>query len=75
MNHDGYMLIEATERKPLINTGRKSLPLQKYPADLDFSSVVAGTTYTVKSHFNKNASECLFVKLCRLLDENKNLAE
>ena len=54
---------------------RERIAIEKHPAGLDFTKTVNGTTYTVKSHFNSTAAECLFVKVCRLLKENKNLSE
>ena len=44
----------------LINSGRKKIPLVKIPDDLDFSKAFGGTTYTVRSHFDPVADECLF---------------
>ena len=53
--------------KPLIDTRRKLTPLEKYPKDLDFSKTIGNTTYVVKSHFNKNAEECILKKMCRII--------
>ena len=58
-----------------VRAGRKRIPIERHPADLDFIKTVNGTTYTVKSHFNTDAAECLFVKVCRLLKDSKNLDE
>ena len=63
------------EYKPIIETGRKALPLSKFPQDLDFSKTIGGTTYIVKSHFNKDARECLFAKTLRLLFGDPNLRD
>jgi hypothetical protein len=45
--------------KPLVDTGRKPLPLTRYPNDLDFSKTVGGTEYIVTSRFAKSKGECL----------------
>ena len=64
MNEQGYAAVRAE---------RKRITIGKHPQDLDFTKAVNGTTYTVKSHFNNAAAECLFVKVFRLLKNNKNL--
>lgn len=64
----------AGSQKPAIDTGRKKIPLTKYPQDLDFVKTIGGTTYVVKSHFNPNADECLLAKVSRLFYDNKNLS-
>jgi hypothetical protein len=63
------------ERKRLIDTGRKPLPLVRFPTDLDFSKTIGGTTYTVRSHFNRDAGECLFAKVNRLMLGDPDLRE
>lgn len=65
----------ANNRKSLVDTGRKPIPLVKYPQDLDFTKTVGSTTYVVKSHFNPNADECLLAKVSRLFSDSKNLSE
>ena len=63
------------EREPIVDTGREPLSLEKCPADLDFVKVVGGTTYTIRSHFNPNADECLFQIVNRLMFGDPNLQE
>lgn len=63
----------AKNRKLQLNTGREPLPLMKHPKDLDFSKTVGGTTYVVKSHFNKNANDSLLTIILRLCTDGKNL--
>lgn len=57
----------ASNCKPLVDAGRKPIPLKKYPEDLDFSKTIAGTEYVVCSHFNKDADECMVAKVSRLV--------
>lgn len=52
--------------KPLVDTGREEIELKKYPNDLDFHKTMGGTTYIVQSHFEKDAPECIAVKVARL---------
>ena len=66
MNEQEYAAVRAE---------RKRIHIEKRPQDLDFTKTVNGTTYTVKSHFNTDAAECLFVKVCRLLKDSNNLDE
>ena len=65
----------ADKHKPLIDTGRAPLPLAKYPSGLDFEKTIGGTTYTVKSHFNPNASESMLRIVLRWLDSDANVSE
>ena len=60
---------------PLINSGRKKIPLVKYPDDLDFSKAIGGTTYTVKSHFDPDADECLFGIVSRWIDNETDVSD
>lgn len=60
------------KRTVLIETGRKPMRLEKMPKDLDFSKTIGNTTYTVKSHFNPNASECIFRKVIRMAFDRKD---
>ena len=60
--------------KPLIDTERKLTPLEKHPKDLDFSKTIGNTTYVVKSHFNKNAGECLVGIVLRWIDNDTNIS-
>jgi len=60
--------------KPIIETGRKLIPLVKYPDDLDFSKTIGGTTYTVNSHFNSDADECLLGIVSRWVDDGTNIS-
>lgn len=60
------------ERKPLIETGREKLYLKKLPNNLDFSKTIGNTIYTVKSHFDQNASECIFRKIIRMTFHNED---
>ena len=57
----------AKSYRPLIDTRRKLTPLEKFPKDLDFSETIGNTTYVVKSHFDKNAEECMVGKVCRMI--------
>ncbi|MCL2856726.1 MAG: transposon-encoded TnpW family protein [Oscillospiraceae bacterium] len=61
--------------KPLIDTGREPLVLSKYPKDLDFTKIIGGTTYTVKSHFNPNANESMLRIILRWLDSGADVSE
>ncbi|MDL2273756.1 transposon-encoded TnpW family protein [Oscillospiraceae bacterium OttesenSCG-928-G22] len=56
----------AKSRELPIETGRKLTELEKYPADLDFSKTIGGTTYEVNSHFSKDSAECMVAKVARL---------
>ena len=58
----------AQQYEPLIDTGRKPIPLVKYPTSLDFAKTIGGTAYVTKTHFMPNATECLLAKISRLLD-------
>lgn len=73
--HDNDWRSSVSKSKPLVSTGRKLIPIEKYPKDLDFSKTIGGTTYIVGSHFNPNASECLLTKVSRLFVECKDLSE
>ena len=53
--------------EPIIDIGREPIPLLKCPADLDFVKTIGGTTYTVRSHFNPNADECLLQTVNRMM--------
>ena len=64
---DGY--------KSLVNTGREPLPLSKHPKGLDFSKTIGNTTYTVKSHFNRDANESLLGIVLRWMDDGTDIAE
>ena len=61
--------------KPLIDTGREPLPLSKHPKGLDFSKTIGNTTYTVKSHFNRNANESLLGIVLRRMDNGTDISE
>ena len=63
------------EREPIIDTGREQIPLMKCPSDLDFTKTISGTVYTVRSHFNPNADECLLQIVNRLMFGDKNLRD
>jgi hypothetical protein len=65
----------ADNYKPLVDTGRKPLPLEKYPKSLDFSTTIGGTSYTVKSHFNPQANESLLCIILRWVENNTNISE
>ena len=65
----------ARNYKPLVDTGRKPLPLSKYPDDLDFSKNIGGTTYVVKSQFNPQANESLLRIILRMMDRGTNPLE
>ena len=58
----------ADQYKSPVDTGRKPIPLVKHPTGLDFSKTIGGTTYTTKTHFTPNATECLLAKISHLLD-------
>jgi len=58
----------AQQYEPLIDTGRKLIPLVKRPTGLDFTKAIGGTTYITKTHFTPTATECLLTKISRLLD-------
>jgi hypothetical protein len=60
--------------KPLIDTGRKPIPLMKYPDNLDFSKTIGGTTYEVRSHFHKDTNESLLGIVLRWMDANHNFS-
>jgi len=61
------------ECEPFIDTEREQIPLVKCPTDLDFVKTTGGTTYTVRSHFNPAADECLFQIVNRLMFGDSNL--
>ena len=61
------------ECEPIIDTGREQIPLVKCPPDLDFVKTIGGTTYTVRSHFNPDADECLLQIVSRLMFGDPNL--
>ena len=61
--------------KPLIETGREWLPLEKYPKGLDFTKAIGSTTYAVKSHFNPNASESMLRIILRWIDNGTDISE
>ena len=61
--------------KPLVDTGRETIPLHKYPNDLDFSKTIGGTTYVVKSHFSPQANESILRIVLRWIDSNTNVSE
>ena len=75
MNGESKWQIHTANRKPLVETGREFLHLSKIPRDLDFLKTIGSTSYVVKSHFNKRASECLLKIVARWVDEDKNLNE
>jgi len=60
----------ANRYKPLIDTNREPLPLEKHPKALDFSKAIGGTIYTVKSRFNRNANESLLAIVMRWIDND-----
>ena len=49
----------AKSYKPITDTERKQIPLEKYPKSLDFSKTVGNTTYVVNSKFNNTANDSL----------------
>jgi len=63
------------ECEPIIDTGREQIPLVKCPTDLDFVKTIGGTTYTVHSHFNPDADECLLQIVNRLMFGDSNLRD
>jgi len=63
----------ARKHKTIIETGRKPVPLLKYPKDLDFDLNIGNTKYVVKSRFDKNANECLLGIVLRLLCNNTDV--
>jgi len=65
----------ADNYKPLVATGRAALPLSKHPNDLDFSKSISGTTYTVKSHFDKTANESLLCIILRWMEYGTDISE
>ena len=65
----------AASYKPLVETGRKMIPLEKYPKNLDFTKTVGGTTYVVKSHFNPNAGESMLRIILRWIDNGTDISE
>jgi len=67
-------IYEAAERAyvPLIDTGRKPIPLERFPKDLNFTETIGGTTYTVRSFFNPNAEESIIATICRMVMGDKN---
>jgi hypothetical protein len=74
MNEDNWRDY-ADNYKPLVNTGRKPLPLSKCPKDLDFSKTVGSTTYVVKSRFNPQANESLLDIVLRWMDSGTDISE
>jgi hypothetical protein len=46
----------------------------KYPKDLDFTKTIGGTTYVVKSRFDKSAGECLTGIVMRWIDKNTDIS-
>ena len=65
----------AADMADILFSERKRIAVERYPQNLDFTKTINGTTYAVKSHFHKDAAECLLAKICRLLNDNTNLAE
>ena len=63
----------AKSYKSLISTGRRPIPLKKYPKDLDFSKTIGNTTYVVKSHFNKSSNECALGIIMRWIENGTNI--
>ena len=61
--------------KPLVDTGREPLPLEKYPKDLDFSTTIGGTTYMVNSRFSKNTKETLLDIIIRWFQNDTDISE
>jgi len=59
--------------KPLIDTGRRLTPLEKYPKDLDFSKTIGNTTYVVRSHFNKGGNECILGIIMRWIENDTEI--
>lgn len=64
----------AAAYKPLMDTGRERLPLEKNPQDLDFIRTVGGTTYTVKSHFDPQAHESMLRIILRWMDKGTDMS-
>jgi len=73
MKNNNYLLY-ADSYKPLVDTGRKQVPVMKYPTDLDFSKNIGGTTYIVKSSFNKTANECMTQIVLRWINNNTDVS-
>jgi hypothetical protein len=65
----------ADSYKPLIATEREQLPLLKYPNDLDFSETIGNTTYTVRSHFNRDANKSLLGIVLRWMEVGTDITE
>ena len=64
----------AKNYKPIIDAGRKSIPLLKHPKDLDFTKSIGNTEYIVKSKFDKNANECLIGIVLRWVNNNTDVS-
>ena len=64
----------ARNYKPIVETGRKPIPLLRYPKDLDFSKDIGYTKYVVKSRFDKNANECLLGIVLRWVHDNTDVS-
>lgn len=64
----------AVSYKPLVDTGRERLPLEKNPRDLDFTKTLGGTTYTIKSHFNPQAHESILRIILRWMDNGTDVS-
>ena len=64
----------SSKYKSLVDTGREPLPLSKHPKGLDFSKTIGNTTYTVKSHFNRDASESLLGIVLRWMDDGTDIS-
>ena len=47
---------------------RQLFDWNRIPQSVDFAWKLGGTEYTIVSHFNKNANECLREKVDRLLE-------
>jgi hypothetical protein len=47
---------------------RRMFANQRIPRNVDFSWTIGGTEYIVTSHFNQSATEAVFSKIARLLE-------
>lgn len=64
----------AAAYRPLVDTGRERLPVEKTPKDLDFTKTVGGTTYTVKSHFDPQAHESMLCIILRWMENSTDIS-
>ena len=50
---------------------RKDWYMDRYNPSLNFKKKIDGTVYLVRTYFNPNASEAIFDKVSRLIEEEK----